>query len=110
MGKISDAIRGSGSALPEKLRAQMLKLDQEFSAMEEQIQIMEANALKLEGQVNPLEREVERLKQQVQEASTKPKADRKAIHLEDHGRRERFLRSDQVGIGSPCRLHISNSW
>jgi predicted RNase H-like nuclease (RuvC/YqgF family) len=65
MGKIADAIRGTG--LPQQKHTQLLALDEKFSEMEAEIKSLKAENLDLQAKVNPLEREVERLKKQVEQ-------------------------------------------
>ena len=60
MGKIADAIRGTG--LSQQKQTQMLALDKQFSEMETEIQTLKTENLHLRAQVRPLEEQIERLK------------------------------------------------
>jgi hypothetical protein len=54
MGRLADAFRGI--AMPVQKKQQMLALDEEFSAMETEIQSLKTQNLRLQGEVNPLQR------------------------------------------------------
>lgn len=75
MGKIAEAVRGTG--LSEQKRQQMLSLDQEFSDMEAEIQSLQTENLHLRALVKPLEREINRLKKQVEEMQSE------SAHVDD---------------------------
>lgn len=63
MGKIKNLANGAGLSV-QKL-TQALKLDDEFTELQSQVQILKAKNQKLEAEVNPLRRAIEQLKEKL---------------------------------------------
>jgi regulator of replication initiation timing len=109
MGKLADAIR-DGVSIPDQKRRQILRLDEEFSALESENKILKAENIRLQVEVNPLKKENQELKARIKqqdEASIDEVSEAMLLRIANGGQHRESL-MQCLGLGkAKCDYHFS---